>query len=338
MDRRQVLALGVLPMAAPLVGVVRSATPTTGQTRSVLPGDNIQAALDAGPGRVELAPGTYTLTAPLQMRPHVWLAGAFSASTLRAGVSMSAVILVGAGGPIDRWRISDLVIDARSASTGIDVNIVGTTGNTNGEPDSQGRVENVFVDDPTQQGIWYRGADAQAIVTREVRVRRAGVHAYRIENADSWWSDCEGTTSGGTGAGFYVAGSNLHFDHCKAWYCRGYGWYIHGVRNTFTGCESQDTGTHGWRIAYDKNTLAACIADTAGMYDVGGTPGTADGFYVDPTANVTMTSCLSFDRRPGGHAAQQRYGFNISSTLANANLILACTGWDNVSGTFYKRP
>lgn len=149
------------------------------------------------------------------------------------------------------------------------------------------------------------GKDAQAIITRGVRVRKAGVHAYRIENADSWWSDCEGTTTGSTGAGFHITGSNLNFEHCKAWYCRGYGWRVRGVRNTFTGCASQDTRYHGWRIDYQQNTLTACTADTAAAAAVGGTPNSADGFHVYPDTRVVLTGCLAYDRRPGNPPGPQ---------------------------------
>lgn len=341
MDRRSLLssAAVVIPLAAAIGTPSRPADAAEiGATREVLVGQSVQAALDAGPGHVVLAPGTHLVPAPLRMRPHVWLSGAFGATTLRAAAALPAVVLAGGGGPIDRWQISDLVIDARSCETGIDINVVGTTGNTYGEPDSQGRIDNVLIGDATQNGIWYRGPEAHAIITRSVRVRRAGLHAYRIENADSWWSDCEGTTSGPSGAGFYVGGSNLHFSHCKAWYCRGYGWHIRGVRNVFTGCESQDTASHGWRVAYEENTLIGCLADTAGMYDVGGTSGTADGFYVDPSSNVSLTGCLAFDRQSGGHPAQQRYGFNVPRVLAAANLVVGCTGWANALATMNQRP
>ncbi len=340
MDRRQLLTLAAVGPAtaatAPFIGRGSSST-AAASSREVMPGESIQAALDAGPGHVICAPGTHTLSSPIVLRSHRWLSGAFGATTLRPGSAMSALLVVGNAGPVDRWKISDLTIDATGAATGIDINIIGTAGNTHGEPDSQGRIEDVFISDPSQQGIWYRGTDAQAIITRGVRVRRAGIYAYRIENADSWWSNCEGTTTTSQGAGFYVTGSNLHFDHCGAWYCRGYGWHIRGVRNTFTGCAAQDTGGHGWRVAYEQNTLAACIADTASMYDVGGTPSGADGFYIDPATNITLTGCLAYDRRPNGHASQQRYGFSAPRAMFDAGLLLGCTGWDNAAGLYNKR-
>lgn len=340
MKRRKFLPfVATLPAAAAVAALPATAEATTSSDREVLPGQDIQAALDAGAGRVVLAPGVHTLHQPLQMRRHRWLSGSYGATTLRAGGTLPTMLEVGGGGPIDRWKITDLMIDARNADTGIDINVVGSTGNAGGEPDSQGRIEDVVIGDAAVQGIWYRGRDAQAIITRGVRVRRAGVHAYRAENADSWWSDCEGTTSGSTGAGFLVTGSNLSFEHCKAWYCRQYGWQIRGVRNTFTGCASQDTRSHGWRIEYEQNTFTGCSADTAAAAAVGGAPGGADGFYVTPNTRVALTGCLAYDRRPGNPQPppQQRYGFNVPQALADAGLLVACTGWDNLTALINKR-
>jgi Right handed beta helix region len=336
MKRRQLLAVAATTSATPvLMGTAPVAT--GGTVREVMPGDSIQEALDASPGRVVLAPGTHTLAAPLEMRPHRWLSGVLGATILRATEPVPVVLVVGNGRPIDRWKVSDLVIDARGASTGIDINIIGTAGNTGGEPDSQGRIDDVIITDPESHGIWYHGADAQAIITRGVRVRRAGSHAYRIESSDCWWSECEGTTLGDGGAGFYIEGSNHHFEHCKAWYCRGYGWHLRGVRNVFTGCESQDTRDHGWRIDYEENTLVGCIADTASMYDVGGAPGSADGFFVGPDSRIVLTGCLSYDRQPGDHVSQQRFGFNVPRALFDAGLLVGCTGWNNAASVFNLR-
>jgi hypothetical protein len=340
MKRRQFLPIAAaIPAGALVAAVPANAEAAVTTDREVLPGENLQAALDAGPGRVVLAPGVHTLKETLHMRPRRWLCGSFGATTLRATAVMPAIVAVGGGGPIDRWKISDLVIDARDADTGIDINIVGTTGNAAGEPDSQGRIEDVLIGDAVAHGIWYRGKDAQSIITRGVRVRRAGIHAYRIENADSWWSDCEGTTTGSPGAGFHITGSNLSFEHCKAWYCRQYGWRVRGVRNSFTGCASQDTRNHGWRIDYEQNTLTACTADTAAAAAVGDIMNGGDGFYVGPKRRVSLTGCLAYDRRPGTPQplAQQRYGFNAPKALADAGLLVACTGWDNATALVNKR-
>lgn len=342
MHRRQFLAAAAPAAALPLL--VRDTSADPDAVRTVQPGQSIQAALDEEPGRVVLAPGVHVLSEPLRLGRRRWLDGHFGATTLRAEADMTALVEVGGGGPVDRWRISNLVLDARGlATTGIDVHVSGTAGNDHGEPDSQGRLDDLVVMDAGEQGVWYRGTDAQAVVTTSVRVRRAGTYGFRIENADSWWRSCEATTRASTGAGFFVngtggGGSNLHFDHCKAWYCRGYGWHVRGSRNTFTGCEAQDTRDHGFFVQWDGNCFTGCVADTAAMWDVGGEAGAADGFYVSNRAvNVVLAGCLAFDRRPRGRAAQQRYGFNVPEQLVDEGRLSATAGWDNVGGLVHQR-
>lgn len=336
MDRRHLLA-GAAPIAAaPLFAAESVAAPLS--TRVVRPGQSIQAALNAGPGRVFLRAGVHRLARPLKLRPLCWLDGEFGATILRPGRSMDAVIQVGGGGPIDRWRISNLAMDVNGlARTGIDVNINGTRGNQHGEPDSQGRLDNLFINDAAKQGIWYRGTESRAIVTENVRVRAAQTYAYRIENTDSWWTRCEGTTRDDSGAAFFIntvrlgpnrswGGSNLHFDHCKAWYCRKYGWHIRGVRNTFTGCESQDTRSHGFYIQWDQNTLTGCIAESAASRGVNGLAKGADGFFVQANRSVVMVGCLALDRYTHPH---QRYGFNVPRGMVRDGRLSGYAGWNN---------
>lgn len=312
-----------------------------GAAYDVAPGSStavLQAALNAGEGVVRLGPGVYSITTPLIIPRRCGLWGQGGATHLVAATAgMPAVIQVGNGGPCDRWQIRDLVIDCNNnAVTGVDVNVVGTTGASNGEPDSQGQIENLYINDPTSYGIWYRGADTQAIVTRRVRVRRAGVHGFYIQAPDCWWDHCEATTTGTTGAGFMVAGANGHYNHCKAWYCRGYGWDIQGTRNTFTGCESQDTALHGWFIEYDKNTFTGCFADSAGRADIGGLPNNADGFYFAGGASTVIVGCIAFDRAQGV-PAQQRYGFNVPAADYTAGRIVGIAGYGNINALLNQR-
>src|SRR3954453_13936996 len=87
--RRRFLAgaapLAVLPWVAPDAAV---AAPT----RSVAPGESIQSAIDAGPGRVLLRAGTHRLSSPIKLRPRRWLDGEFAATVLQPRVAMPAVI------------------------------------------------------------------------------------------------------------------------------------------------------------------------------------------------------------------------------------------------------
>lgn len=288
--------------------------------RFVRVGESIQAALSGYEGKVVLERGVHSVSAPVIQARRQWVMGEGGGATIvRATAIMDAVWKIGNGAPADRTHLSDLSIDAAGrAQVGLDVNIVGTTGNYKGEPDGQVHLERLYVDDALETGIWARGIDTQALHAYGCRVRRAGDYGFRIEAPDSWYTDCEATTStAGTGAGFYVASSNLHFHGCKAWYTRGYGWHVRGTRNAFTNCESQDTRLHGWNIEWDKNTFVGCIADSAGYADVGGVSNTQDGFYLASGLKFTsMTGCMSFDREQG-YPANQRYGFNMSASTYN---------------------
>ncbi|MCB0961295.1 MAG: hypothetical protein KDB04_17445, partial [Acidimicrobiales bacterium] len=124
---------------------------------------------------------------------------------------------------------------------------------------------------------------------------------------------------------------------CKAWYCRGVGWQVATGRNAFVGCEAQDTAGHGWWITGARNTLSSCVADTAAMADVGGRPGEADGFSVEPGEELALVGCMAFDRTPGGRAPQQRYGFDVPSSLVEAGLLVAPIGWGNTGGLINAR-
>ena len=137
--------------------------------------------------------------------------------------------------------------------------------------------------------------------------------------------------SDGIGAG------NCHFHACKAWYCHGYGWHVATGRNAFVGCEAQDVAKHGWYISGPRSTFSACVADTAGMADVGGTPGSADGFYVEPAEELSLVGCLAFDRSPGSLTEQQRYGFNVPKALVDDGLLVAPIGWGNTAGLINAR-
>jgi hypothetical protein len=314
----------------------------------VAPGGSVQDTVDGGAKAILLGDGEYPITQPLVPTPGCTIRGIGERTVLRATAAMGAVIAVGDGGPIGGVTLADLVIDAAGqAAIGIDVDIVGTTGNLRQEPDAVCRFDNLWVLDAALDGIAYRGTDTQASITSRVRVRRARRYGYRIEAPDNTWIGCEATTSGPDGAGFYIGvaidgsdgigAANLHFHACKAWYCQGYGWLVTTGRNSFMGCEAQDTAKTGWMITGARNTFNGCIADTAGMADVGGEPSSADGFYVEPGAELALVGCMAFDRSPGGLTPQQRYGFNVPQPLIDDGLLVAPTGWGNTDGLINAR-
>lgn len=314
----------------------------------VAPGGSIQETIDAGARAIQLGDGEYPVDAPIVPRPGVTIRGIGEGTVLRAAADLATVIAIGNGGPVGGVTVADLVVDCqRRAAVGIDLDVVGTTGNFQQEPDSVCRLDNLWVIDAAQDGIVYRGTDTQACITSRVRVRRAQRYGYRVEAPDNVWIACEATTQGADGAGFYVGeaiegsdgigAGNCHFHACKAWYCRGVGWLVATGRNTFTGCEAQDTGGHGWHITGPRSTFASCVADTAAMADVGGTPDSADGFYVEPASELSLVGCMAFDRSPGPLVEQQRYGFNVPQALVDDGLLVAPIGWGNTGGLVNAR-
>lgn len=327
-----------------------SATASIGPWTYVAPGESVQSAISGGAKAILLGSGEYQITTPIIPTAGCAICGVGQSTRLRATAAIDEIFAIGNGGAVDGVIISDMVIDCDGkAAEGIDLNVVGTTGFYQGEPDSVCRLDNLWVYDPVQDGVVYRGSDTQACVTSRVRVRRAGRYGFRIESPDSWWIGCEATTSTQTGssAGFYIgsaisgsngigAGNNF-FQACKAWYCRDYGFHVKGTRNKFIGCESQDTRSHGWYIEWDKNTFTGCSADTAGCADVGGTAGSADGFYIAAGDATSMVGCQAFDRKPGGSAIQQRYGFNAPASMVSGGRLIGYSGWDNGSGLLNQR-
>jgi len=342
-NRRTLLRAGAVGTVAGATTLLADTTVANaagvGPWEFVAPGSSIQAAITAGARAIQLGAGTYTVTSPITPTRGCALRGVGQSTRIVAGAPMSEVIAIGNGGAIDGVYIGDLVCDANGkAGHGINLNIVGTTGNYRGEPDAMTRLDNLWVYATTRDGVIYQGSDTQATITSRVRVRQAGNIGFNVLAPDNVFIACDATTASGTGQhGFYVGSANCHFHASKAWYCRGYGWHIKGSRNSFMGCEAQDTKLHGWYIEYDKNTFNGCMADTAGMYDVGGTPRASDGFYVVPNNLTILTGCLAFDRKPAGKPAQQRYGFNIPTALKTNGLFIANIGWDNTAGTINLR-
>ncbi|MBK7722520.1 MAG: hypothetical protein IPI32_09955 [Austwickia sp.] len=322
---------------SPSVPAGGSAVPTSPGAgwRTVAAGQDIAAAVRAGAAQILLGPGEYPVRDPIALPRGGLLRGTGQATRLVATRPMTGMVLIGAGEGTDGISVESLVLDCdQQAQSGVIVHVDGNSGNYQGEPDPVIRLDNLWVYDSTGDGMRYHGPDTRSCHTSRVRVRRAGGHGMAIEASDSWWVGCEATTlrSDSRSAGFHIAGTNNFFSDCKAWYCRDYGWHVRGTRNKFTGCESQDTRSHGWFIEYDKNAFVACVADTAGMYDVGGTPRTADGFHVLPEGNTSLVGCQAFDRQPGRHAAQQRYGFHVRPALLKSGLLVAPTGWGNLDG------
>ena len=301
---------------------------TSKTLREVEVGQDINAALAAYEGEVRLQRGTHNTTVPIIHSRRTAVRGEGGGATLvKATAAMDSLWKIGNGAPVDKTHLSDITLAANTlAVNGLEINIVGTTGNYGGEPDGQLHAERLYVDDATDKGVWVRGTDSQAWHLYGVRVRRAGNYGVHVNAPDGWVTDCEATTlNTGTGAGFWANSANTHYKGNKAWYCRGYGWLINSSRSTFSACESQDTRLDGWRIDWDKNIFVGCWADSAAYADVGGTLNGADGFYLASGLKfTTMSGCSSFDREQD-FAARQRYGFNMSASTYNIGRATSAT-------------
>jgi hypothetical protein len=346
-DRREILrsmtvgmgtAFGVTAVGGSAAAATRDDPRDREAVIRLTPKDSIQAALDDGVQSLQLSPGDWRITAPIVARPGASITGSGQSSRLLATEkNLPAVLAIGNGKQCDGFVVSNLVVNAnRLATTGIDLNPVGRGSYYEDEPDPMHRLVNLWVYDAVQDNIWYRG-DSRATVTQLVRSRRAGRHAFHCVNSDSWWLACEGTTTrpGTDSAGFFVGSTNSFFVACKAWYCRDYGYLIRGSRNKFSVCESQDTRSHGWFIEYDKNVFNGCVADSAGFHDVGGTPKTADGFYVvGDNESQALIGCQAFDRLRSPH---QRYGFNVPASMVDEGRLVAPTGFGNLGGLVNRR-
>ena len=86
-----------------------------------------------------------------------------------------------------------------------------------------------------------------------------------------------------------------------------------------------------------RPTISVTMVRTAGMADVGGRADEADGFSVVPGEEVSLVGCMSFDRTPGGLPAQQRYGFDVPSSLVEAGMLVAPIGWGSTGGLINQR-
>lgn len=312
--------------------------------------DNIQAAIDyvaaRGGGVVRVGAGSHRIDSELFLKNGVSLEGEGSATILRASVAMHSVLNTASSAASS---IRHLRIDcANKAQYGLYSSPVAGSSYGDFAPDPCFRASDLFIDDAQIAGV-YLGGQARSTRLEEIRVRRAGGWGFWLRNADSTIVDCEATTTGAwkespdtdqkpsTGSGFYVGCVNTVIRGCKAWYTRGYGWHIRGSRNRISECESQDTRSHGWKIEYDKNVFTNCVADSSSMYDVGGIVNGADGFYIDGTGNV-FVGVLAFDRKPGGKAAQQRYGVNVKQAVLDAGHMLGVHGYDNATKLMNVRP
>lgn len=336
-------AAGVLVSctAAPAPDKPAPASVPTAQASTTV---ELLAALEAGTSAIALTAGEFELDEPLILSPGTMLSGAGQATRLRATKKFDndrPIIAIGDNsGPAEGVTLADFVVDCdNEAASGIAIEGIAAEGYQH-EIDSMCRLDNLWVYDSLSDGIVYAGKDSRSIISSRLRVRRAGGHGMLIRNSDSWWIGCEATTMNQRGdtAGFFVdGGANNFFETCKAWYCRDYGWRVRGVRNKFIGCESQDTRLHGWQIEWDRNVFSACVADTAGMFDVGGVPNSADGFYFEGGTATSLVGCQSFDRQPFGSGIQQRHGFNVPADFAASGSLVAPTGYDNGGELVHRR-
>lgn len=306
--------------------------PEVREVREVRAGESIQEALDSA-ARVRLGAGVHWVDRPLHIRSEQILEGVGAKSILRALVPIAEV--VNFTGPMGQSEVRDLVIDAnRMATNGLTINPSGP--NAQDAPDPALRARGLWVYDAVRVGVLV-GPQARSTVLDTIRVRRAGLHGFELRMPDSWVTTCEATTAAPGGAGFFVGSVNTVYSGLKAWYCRSYGFHVKGTRNHIANSYSQDTGSHGWRVEWDKNTFTNVQADTAGMYDVGGTPNSADGFYFDGAGTNVVVGALSYDRRPGGKPAQQRYGFNMPRSFFESGQFIGYSGYGNVANLLNLR-
>ncbi|OZM70338.1 hypothetical protein CFN78_25800 [Amycolatopsis antarctica] len=332
--------------AGPAVHAATGGDTETGPWRHVAPGDSIADAVAGGARAIALGEGDYPVDETLVLPHGCQVRGIGQLTRLVPAEGVGTVLAIGEGGPAYGVQVADLAIDCSpGAATAVDVHIVGREGNWKGDNDAACRLDNLWIWGPAEDGVVYRGTDNRSVVTSRVRVRQAGRYGFRIgessESApsDCWWIACEATTTTATGssAGFLVRGANHFLQACKAWYCRDYGFHVLGTRNKFLGCEAQDTRSHGFNIEWDMNLFNGCSADTAGMWDVGGRPDEADGFYVADGDRTSITGCQSFDRGPKGRPPQQRFGFNVPATMLDEGRLSGHSGWDNVRGLVNRR-
>lgn len=309
--------------------------------------DAIAQCASIGGGVVRVAAGRHRIDSELFLSRGVSVVGEGSATVLEAATALPSVINTGsaAGASIHHLRI------ACNGLADFGLRSSPAVGSNYGDfsPDPCFRAHDLFIDDARIAGV-YMGGQARSSVLDTIRVRRAGGWGFWLRNPDSWFYKCEATTTGVTttspdsdlklsyGAGFYVGTTNSFYNGCKAWYTRGVGWHIRGSRNQFDVCESQDTMSHGWKVEYDQNVFSNCKADTASMYDTGGKLNGADGWYVDGVGTNVFVGVQSFDRKPNGKAAQQRYGFNIKKELLDSGRFVAYSGFGNATSLVNARP
>jgi hypothetical protein len=234
--------------------------------------------------------------------------------------------------------IGDLVCDAGGKAThGINLNVVGTTGNFKGEPDAMTRIDNVWIYGPTKDGIIYQGADAQDTFTTRVRVRQAGRIGYNIlsRTTSSWPARRPRARPANTAS--LSATPTATSRPARPGTAEATAGTSRAAGTASSAVRRRDSKLHGWYIEYDKNTFNGCLADTAAMFDVGGVAGTSDGFYVVPAGLTTLTGCLAFDRRPTGKTRATTLRVQHPDRPQDAGLFVANTGWDNTAGTVHLR-
>jgi hypothetical protein len=330
MRRRQLLA-GAATGASGVVASRALWQPQAEGVRLASPGvDALQAAVDDGPGIVQLGPGVYSQTATLRLKADVIVQGAGAATRIVAARPMRALVTAGDssessaafGDRPSRTQLRDLVVDcAGQAEIGVVVDPAQGTDYADGEPDPSVRMSDVWVYGAANIGV-YVGRYARSSYISTVRVRRAGLFGFVFGQPDSFVSNCEATTQRQTGtpavpelprtgASFHINSANSSYVNLKGWYSRGYGFHLRGTRNQLSNSYSQDTNLHGFYCEWSGgNTIVGCQADTPGMHDVGGAAD-QDGFYFEGMGFDVVSGCTAYDRRPGGAAVNMRHGFNF---------------------------
>ncbi|SCG77532.1 glycosyl hydrolase family 28-related protein [Micromonospora inositola] len=295
---------GAIPWVGPAgSGATYEVDPTVGAQ------DAINAALGSTSQRaVFVAPGTYTVKAPVMLYDKQALIGAGPLVTmLRAGSGFSGSALVSTPSGTftgSRQCVTDIGLDAANlVANGINLQM-NSTPSTYG-PDPAPWVTRVFVTRTTGDGIYlggtYAGGQREFKLT-DCRVEDSGGWAYNLQSSDGFVSGC--SSQGCSGGGYLISGGNI-----KVWGSKAYGtgapgapkpaFRLESARATVVGCEAQDTVGNGFEIVAANCTVSGCTADSTGVGSTG-TDDNSAGFYV-------ATSALSLEgsafQRSGGGAS-----------------------------------
>lgn len=293
--------------------------------------NNALQQLAGSGGQVQLSPGTFHCSDPIQMRARTMLTGQGRGTVLLAhgtwqaydGTAQGAVIEPLDAG-VDRTQIGHLVIDGNRYNNGADVrgiyyNITDTT-NFALTPDAVHRFHHLYIVKTLRSAVHLKGNEMRGNSLSHIRVFTAGkddeteAHGFNLECPDLFIDNCE--AGGCSGNGFWVQGANHHYSNCKAWYAALSGWRIEAVRGVYSTCIAQDNRQHGFHISAGPNSLSACHADS-NSWDRSAPTSAYDGFHLAWSNYVQLIGCSAYDKNEGNRGRWQRYGFYLHGNSSN---------------------